>query len=711
MSSVSSQPHIPVLKNRFCSFDPRGPFVDLGSAKGGFDQIVPFILAEDQGKLQINWLGEADTSRSRRYQLNAWLGFSDLILKAHKISSEAEIKTARRILLAVQDWHEKHPFDPEDPTGKTKENIFAWYDMAVGLRAAVLGYLWTKSGCEAGFSEEGLTCLADITSTHLDYLRSPDLWMSHSNHGFYQSAGFLSLVTQAQSVIPDANEYRDIAISRITHYIENTISPSGVHREHSPLYHSFLFMSVAALTPWLDANRPAEKTVMDMFDRLQFAKAAMFLPNGLMLPVGDSRFATASDRLRLPEDALKQLRPELRNILPDRQDQSINQFLPALDAGLAIHKIRTNDSRHYFAMTSSYHGSVHKTRDDMSVFWAEDDIPILTDPGYYGYSGKTDIGSDLRSRGFYYSDPKRIFVESTHAHNTVEIDGQTENRHARLQYGSAIIAANRHETGWSVFEADRVRSSHVHHNRIVLSLPGETLLILDRLSDLKGRPRRFTQWLQFFPSWKLSRSDSGFTGQFQTDWVETQLSKDKKVNRHVQKVASAIGRTEKSLSVLTTASVPLSTELYHGAETPRFQGWTSLAPDSFTPAAALSIEPSKPQPETLIATLIRYAAPDSDITGLRLAEEDKDTILVSWQEVEEPVSFKIGRFENQLKIILNDESTWTVEEIRSEQSQAVDRALRYQANTGNWPNDNSVAKRSFIRRVGAKTKRLLNGSK
>ena len=42
--------------------------------------------------------------------------------------------------------------------------------------------------------------------------------------------------------------------------------------------------------------------------------------------------------------------------------------------------------------------------------------------------GRTKPGTELWKQGFWYGDPNRVFVESTHAHNTVEVGGESYNR-------------------------------------------------------------------------------------------------------------------------------------------------------------------------------------------------------------------------------------------------------------------------------------------
>lgn len=68
-------------------------------------------------------------------------------------------------------------------------------------------------------------------------------------------------------------------------------------------------------------------------------------------------------------------------------------------------------------------------------------VDIIQEPGRYGYEGRTASDSELRKLGFYYSHPARIYVESPHAHNTLEIDATPDSRALLSLMVQDLIAA------------------------------------------------------------------------------------------------------------------------------------------------------------------------------------------------------------------------------------------------------------------------------
>ncbi len=164
----------------------------------------------------------------------------------------------------------------------------------------------------------------------------------------------------------------------------------------------------------------------------------------------------------------------------------------------------------YFAQTASFHSRVHKHADDLSFVWSDRGLPILVDPARFAYSGKTERGSDLAKQGFWYADPKRIYVESTRAHNTVEIDGRSYNR-TRTPYSSALRYAGEQD-GLIVTECHHRPAGTVLHIRLLTLAPGRFLLVVDWLFDRSGTAHDFRQHVHFHPDWHVVPDPADETG-------------------------------------------------------------------------------------------------------------------------------------------------------------------------------------------------------
>jgi len=156
----------------------------------------------------------------------------------------------------------------------------------------------------------------------------------------------------------------------------------------------------------------------------------------------------------------------------------------------------------YLAQTCAFHSRVHKHADDLSFVWYDHAHELLIDPGKYGYVGRTDPASELAQEGFWYSDPNRIYVESTKAHNTVEIDGRSYPRRGVEPYGSALRRWGEHDGVYYV-ESKATHWDHIHHDRVLLFLPRYWLVVFDRLADDRKEPHEFVQRFHFAPELAL----------------------------------------------------------------------------------------------------------------------------------------------------------------------------------------------------------------
>ena len=157
------------------------------------------------------------------------------------------------------------------------------------------------------------------------------------------------------------------------------------------------------------------------------------------------------------------------------------------------------DRASYLAQQAAFHSRTHKQADDLSFIWYDRGAVILIDAGSYGFLGRTESGSDLWNKGFWYSDPKRIYVESTRSHNTVEIDGMSFNRRESPPYGSAIERWGETEDGLLFVETHALQFETVGHTRLLVLDPGNWLLVYDWLSDEAGAEHDFRQWFHFAP--------------------------------------------------------------------------------------------------------------------------------------------------------------------------------------------------------------------
>lgn len=620
--------------------------------KRGIDDTLALFRPPE---FEVDWAASRAKSRTLQYQLNAWAYLAPLLFIAlQERQDPAYARQLRENALAwALDWIKRHRFNAVDPTGSRLENKFAWYDMATGLRAAVLGHLIELTTEDPSLlNDDSALLLQWSAEDHLTYLRDERLLASHSNHGFYQSMGLFCLVAVAPQASQRPDEDRDLAITRILKYLKASFSSDGVHLEHSPIYHSFMIRALRSVAPLLDENAKKESVALDLFDQMQEAQSAMFTPSGLLVPFGDSSPMASRDLDSIDPRILGNLSQKLSyDILRKPEHARPNrQYYASQEAGFASFKhaspkaplsadiskdapAKSLGPSHYLAVASWHHSSVHKQVDDGTCVWFENDVPILFDPGRFAYEGTTSPNSELRNRGYFYAHPSRVFVESAQAHNTVEIDQKSDNRRQAVEYGSGIVCSG-FENGVFVHEIEIIREPAIIHRRLFIYTPGKALFVIDELENLiESQARDYSQWWQLYPAWQpkdmnpqnrqvrfeftgtigdIAQTDDGFEATLMNDGLDvvedtgssSTKPSDRYIERTYQPAAFDLMGCFTAFASDTADTRKIEVRHWKGekSDPERLRGWTSLYPGELIPASAIEIQPeATADPITLVA--------------------------------------------------------------------------------------------------------------
>jgi Heparinase II/III-like protein len=322
-----------------------------------------------------------------------------------------------------------------------------------------------------------------------------------------------------------------------------------------------------------------------LYSQAQEALAWFIKPRGKLTQFGDTDETFVTEQtIRLILGEQRPMHPLLAWTLArgtaERPYPEDHRLFP--DAGYAVYRQeRGTDGRFetasYLAVAAAFHSRVHKHVDELSIEWSDLGHDILVEPGRFAYEGKVAPASDLGKLGFRYSHPSRIYVESPHAHNTVEIDGTPDMRRFVKPYGSGLKGGGNTPQGWFYADAVVVRKKSVEHRRVVVLNPNKWLLVYDRLAPAKGvepREHTFTQWLHLNPAARL-------TGQGPE---QVHFSLD-------------------GQAIVVHSLAPNATLAVHKGETePRLQGWHSDQPNELVPNYAVGV--TKKGAGAAIATLI-----------------------------------------------------------------------------------------------------------
>lgn len=447
-------------------------------------------------------------------------------------------------------------------TALSMPNTMAWYDMSVGQRIYRMAYLADVLARqpETPDSEFG-NALKSIAFQH-EMLARDDFFKSHNNHGFYQALGQMAAARRFR-FLPGFEGYFQKASDRLKLMLERSFFPSGPHMEHSPAYHYMVLGSS------LGARRSGlieDPEVNKVLSNAEHALGWMIQPNGSLVSFGDS-------------DPKPRYVPEKST--EHYSDESIRTLMTGGEAGghapvgmksypeagyvFARHLKEQSPegvkTASYFAQIAAFHSRTHKHADHLHFIWSERGQNVLIDPGRYGYAGKTQLGDDLSNQGFFYSDPNRVYVEKTRAHNCVEIDGLDYPRKKAKPFGSALLYAAEHDGLWVTLS--EVRHWKVRHFRLTIVSPDNFLLTADWLKDGEQATHDFRQWFQLAPEW-TARLENG----------ELKASHNTLPDFHISGASLLSGPTLDRVRI--------------GENTPDMSGWYSDAPHSLRPSPSIN---------------------------------------------------------------------------------------------------------------------------
>lgn len=453
--------------------------------------------------------------RSFTFHLHAWYPLSFLLKGS--CTSDDQVAGKRYFKVSfdyAQDWINTFqiPIIDLDPISLLEKEItesesFAWYDMAVGLRVYRLAYILDTVCRDSSYTDETVEILYHSLQFHHRLLSIEKFFKVHSNHGLYQALGQLAAAKRFADIDEASASYFTLATNRLSQLISEHFTIDNIHKEHSPGYHHMILGSlIGASQTDLITNLALSERIEGMEKVLTW----MIKPNYHIVTFGDTdpNKMGRSERLarRLKNSGLQAIISKGR--IGSYPEAGVSAFY---SAGYAFARLFAPNvqpefaNTSYLAQTACFHSRVHKQADHLSFIWYDFNRDILIDPGRYAYAGRTERGSDLFNQGFWYSDPRRIYCETTRAHNTVEIDGKSFPRKVK-PFGSALLYAAEEE-GCAVTYCQATHFRRIRHHRLLIMGPGRFLLVLDWLYDRSGTFHDYRQYFHFASEWNVRQQD------------------------------------------------------------------------------------------------------------------------------------------------------------------------------------------------------------
>ena len=330
---------------------------------------------------------------------------------------------------------------------------------------------------------------------HIQELLNKDRLAIHSNHGLFQMAGLLAL-SESLPILKSAKIGRKFAIENIEIMLNQHFLRDGFHKEHSPMYHMFMsnYLFQLSSAGWLDQNSQLKHLTKNAIKCAQ----RYIMPNGYFAPLGDSNMRYQAKDLCL------------FNVYEDKSGSA--SCPPGLhvyhEGGVAILATEDNlgNANEHLLFSAQFHSRQHKHADDLSFIFSAFGKPFLIDAGTFTY---------------HYDQFERIYVESTKAHNTIEIDCSNYSRLRLDAYGSGIKKVFQ-IGGCTIMEGEIVHknllsnkiphnktnhsdkiSVNITHRRILISKPNNFLSIIDILDS--DEEHEYSQWLHFDPRLELDK--------------------------------------------------------------------------------------------------------------------------------------------------------------------------------------------------------------
>jgi SAM-dependent methyltransferase len=367
---------------------------------------------------------------------------------------------------------------------------FANYDTAVANRFFRLAYFLNRTAPSIEISDADFLDLLNVMISHMNSLLDDSSIAWRHNHGLYQvlaqicGAGRFMQLDGGEGPRSLALHMRHsfrTGIDRLDLLLESQFTASGIHKEHSPFYH----VAMANALSWVVREAIVDDSaIIAAHSRILKTARFMFDQAGKLANFGDSDLGLL-----------------LRGTHEVAEDAGVDSALFP-DAGYWFVKGEGAGGSVYLAQSCAFHSRFHKQADSGTLIWRDRGLDVLIDSGRYGYLGRTTPGTPLFLDGFWYSDSKRVHVESTRAHNTVEIDQQNHRRYRQAPLGGTITG-ERFSNGVYASRCTVPNAGRVQHQRFTLLLPNHWLLIIDTCRFPDGA-HDMRQWFQLHPDWAVA---------------------------------------------------------------------------------------------------------------------------------------------------------------------------------------------------------------
>lgn len=486
----------------------------------------------------------------------------------------------RHIIAETIRWIDTYGFFSQNLLMDNHTRRMVWHDSATALRLNFMAYQFLRILPLPDYPVTLIEKLFRALLDHFYLLCADHFFTARNNHGWLQMFGLLSFC-RAMPQVCGTEPAVALTAERTLALCHKLLTQDGMLREHSPSYQAFAITLLANFRNMLpqQADSPASSaaTTLDgLLKKMRTCLDCFIPPDGLL--------ATFGDTLAHHYDFIE---PEVRRAASQMQNGGLYLLPNSGYAALRLLPPERNTDISFIVIGGAFHSHTHKHCDDLGFVWSEGRQNILIDPGQQ-ISDRTLLSTGrLCEKGFFYSAPNCVFAESAHAHNVVEINGESWSRRDN-PYGVLPLNGRQLSKRHWLLEGEWQRPEGFRQERRLILSPGRWLLVLDNLDPLHTAPPEptvFTQWFHLDPSAELQE-------------------------RRAQTVVFGLpgGRQLCCQSLLPVTRLTC----HKGEITPRLQGWVAETSTTLVPAWVLGWHQENAQ--AMFATLFSLIGPCLEYT-------------------------------------------------------------------------------------------------
>ena len=379
------------------------------------------------------------------------------LLSAYEVNGN--ITYLERAQWLIESWIEHNPCPREQASDR------AWDDHSTANRITIFIHFWDHYSDSEIFDFEFANEFLNSLRIHGEYTANSQYYTWGHNHGIYQDRALIQLAVLFPN-FKDSAAWLDTGIYRLSLHLEEGVTASGVHKEHSPSYHLLvlrLFMSISSFTNHYNVTTDE---LDDIIYKMQEYLVHIAKPNHRVPLVGDS---VASNILSIPDEQI--LNEHLLYLKSEGNDgvKIPEESIVYTDAGVAIFKNDWDTSTpFYLALFNGFHSSVHKQSDDLSFVLTYQETDYFVDSGKYN---------------FVESDPYRIYIRSVFAHNSISVDGQTYSFRSSYNIDNPMIEVYVISTNYSYVRASHTLFEDVKITRTVIFFDEGAIFLHDKIES------------------------------------------------------------------------------------------------------------------------------------------------------------------------------------------------------------------------------------